>query len=165
MVRMLRSDNATSPGLGVSNSAELWRFIDLRPLRRRLGSGPLRVKFSAAFNAAAVDDNGRYQFSVGLHAIPSSEPAAFSALWREFKAHDAAVSSAVGRQRADKDPGTWQTVDVQLTVPAHATVLLTHTAIGSMPVPVGSAQPVEFPGHYIADVAVSVSPEDIADSR
>lgn len=165
MVRMLRSDNASSPEGRVSNSAELWRFIDLRPLRQRLGSGPLRVTFSAAFNAAAIDDAGRYQFTVGLHAFPSGTPAEFSNLWQQYKADDAAIASALGRQLADRNPGTWQAVDVQLVVPAHATVLLAHTAIGSMPVPVGSAQPVEFPGHYIANVALQVSPEETADSH
>jgi hypothetical protein len=165
MVRMLRSDNATSPGGEVSNSAELWRFIDLRPLRQRLGSGPLRVTFSAAFNMAAIDDADRYRFTVGLHAFPNGNPTEFSALWKQYKADDAAVSSARGRQIADKNPGTWQTVDVQMVVPADATVLLAHTVIGSMHVPHDEAQPVEFPGHYIASAALCVSSEDAAHAQ
>lgn len=165
IIQMLRSDNATSPTGRGSNSAELWRFIDLRPLRQRLGSGPLRVTFSAAFNAAAIDDAGRYRFTVGLHAFPTGNPNEFAALWKQYKADDAAVSSAHGRQLADMNPTTWQTVDVQLVVPAHATVLLAHTSIGSMTEPVGGAQPLEFAGHYVANVALQVTPEDTADSR
>lgn len=164
MLRMLRSDNASSPTSQLSNSAELWRFIDLSPLRQRLGSGALRVRFSAGFNAAAFDDAKRYQFTVGLHAFPAGTPAEFSALWRQYKTDDTAVSSALGRQLADKNPDTWQTVDVQLVVPAHASILLAHTAIGSMPLSVGSAKSVEFPGHYIADVVLQVSPEETADT-
>lgn len=158
MLRMLRSDNDRDSGGGISNAGELWRFIDLRPLRQRLGSGPLRLEFAAAFNATPHEGDERYQFAVGMHAFADDAPEGFAALWRRYKQRDESITSVLGRQVADIDLASWQNVSVHMVVPPEATVLLVHTSIGRMPVPPAGSGPVQFPGHYVGDLSLRFVP-------
>ena len=154
MLRILRSDNDRDSGGAISNSGEIWRFIDLRPLRRRFGPGPLRLEFAAAFNAAEHEGEEQYQFGVGMHAFADDAPAGLGSLWRRYRQRDESITSVLGRQLADDDRGSWQKVSVAMVVPPEASVLLVHASVSRIPVPAAGPGPVHFPGHYIDDLSL-----------
>lgn len=148
MLRFLRADNALSPPGGGQRTAEMWQTIDLRPLRGRLGPDSV-VEASGRFAAAPAARPGGAKVGILLAAF-SGDPATARAAWparRSVALAEASKDEAVVR------PGQWQRVAVQIALPPDADFLLLQARVTAPP-----PAPVEFPGHYLDDVAVRLFP-------
>lgn len=151
MLRFLRADNSQSPRGEVQGTGELWQLVDLRPLREQLGNKPVKVELSALFNSTPFPEGPGFTFGVGAYAF-DGDSADGAELWSRHR--DSALASAGKSEPIDGDPATWQTITTQVIVPPQATVLLVAVRVNSnnrRPAPTAT---VQFPGQYMANVAL-----------
>lgn len=148
MLRFLRPDNQRSPSTVMQRTAELWQIVDLRPLRRQLGSQPTMIEFSAWFAAAPQAAANPAKFGVTLAAF-SGDPASADEAWRQR--HDIALAEASKDEAVGQTATTWRHLVVQAIVPPEADFLLVQARVGP-----ASSSPLEFAGHYLDEAELQV---------
>jgi|GEM_PF-1067700 hypothetical protein len=121
MLKFLRTDNRLSPAGVMPSAGELWQVVDLTEARAALGHELAVIEVSARFNQAAVSGGEKTAFGVGLMAFSGSAADA-PAVWRERR--ELALAQADKEELADAEPGTWQRLSAQMTVPREANLLL-----------------------------------------
>lgn len=161
MLRILRSDNSTSPAGEPTHVGELWHYIDLRPLRKRIGRESVAVALSALINSADAAEGERHVFTIGIHAFETDAPG-FTALWDSVfdDGRDVLIASAARSQISDVNPSTWQKLSAEIVVPPESSVLLVYVSVARVCKPALRPEPIEFPGQYIADVSLRLRPPE-----
>ena len=145
-----------------ANAAEIWRFIDLTPLRKEAGGESLTVEYSAWFNS--VRPVKRNWPSCGLSIVATCVPPTewTNQLWEKTSPFDHSrtnswqrpLATAAGKQRLDDDLRSWQPVTTMLAVPDEATYLLLHCYVADYS---DAASTAAFPGQYVDDIEVRVT--------
>lgn len=142
-----------------ANASEIWRFIDLAPLRREAGGESLTVEYSAWFNS--IRPVGSQRPSCGLSIVATCVPPAewTNHLWEQASPFDHFRSNswlqppatAATKQRIDDDIRSWQPVTTVLAVPDDANYLLLHCYVADYS---GGPSATVFPGQYVDDIEV-----------
>jgi hypothetical protein len=158
---MLRfRDQASDPG----HDSEVWQLIDLRPFKKMLEGGLVEAKLSSQFNRINGDARAGDQFGltlVAFHGIPADA----KSLWTER--HTAALALADQDLITDRDPATWEKIEVSAKLPAETDfVIVEIRAIAPKDHP--GMIPL-FPGHFAdrvdMELCTPLQPSSIATSR
>lgn len=159
--RMLRLLRADYPGKSrqevdrasrVSYVADQWRLIDLRPFKADLAAGGVMARLSAAVNAAEFPESETYLCSFSIHAL-DAETVRNLTPDDPFGLTDASLSVVHATNASlDRDPRTWQIEGCELHVPADASHLMVRVGVTHN----FEQRRVDFPGHYIDDVKLTL---------
>lgn len=109
---------APAPTSGdVSQSTEILRVIDVRAFGDEIGDRKVTARSSAAFNqSVGIADDGT-TYALRLHAID-----------REA-GENLAIGRDVAQVIADRDPGTWQSAESEIALPAGTDYLVVSVSI------------------------------------
>ncbi|MEY4484716.1 MAG: hypothetical protein RL693_2168 [Verrucomicrobiota bacterium] len=157
MLRFDRPDNELTPKGAVAHVAEIWQVVDLRARRSEWGARPFVLEASAKINAVSLSPDQRYAFGLGMQVF-RGELSQMPALWKNRM--ESALVSSDKEELVDREPGTWQTLGNQVTVPPDADFLLLQLRVTRKSR--AQAEPSTFPGHYADDVILRVRPSSPA---
>lgn len=156
MLRFLSShpqDNRY-PGL----ASEIWRVVDVAPLRGLAQGRDLRVELAAFFNALPAEADTC--LTCGLNIVATdSPPEALGEQWLErfweARAMPSNVAIAKTLTQLDDDPTTWQRLAATITVPSGARYLVLHCVADGL----RKGRPEWLPiGQYVDDITVTATP-------
>lgn len=145
---------ATYTGRG----SEIWRIIDLEPLRADLGSSELRVVFSAFCNGLgeAARPPRFWLSAIATAARPDELGNRWADQFLAAEANPGSIAASQTRDLVDADAATWERLATTVTVPARARFLLLHCAAGMGDEPPGERRQ----RCYVDDITVAVQPVD-----
>lgn len=164
MLRLLRADypgksrHEADRASRVSYVADQWQLIDLRPYKAELAAGGVTARLSVAVNAAEFPEAETYLCSFSIHAL-DAETMRNLTPDDPYGLSDASLSMINATNASlDRDPKTWQIEGCELHVPADARYLMVRVGVTHN----YEQRRVDFPGHYIDDVKLTLESTGIA---
>lgn len=153
MLRMMRADYEGKANSAGSYCGDLFRIVDLRPLRRQFANGQGTVELSAAFNAANFPEAEQYRCSIAIHALTAEVATGPELLTGAVLANSSLAMTRQACPRMDRDPKTWQSVDGKMQLPMETDFLLIHIGVNHIP---KFQNRVSFDGHYLDNVRLTL---------
>lgn len=152
MLRFLRADYEGKAQPEGSYFSDIYRLIDLRSYRATFGDGGAVVQLSGSFNAFPFPQSERYGCSMSLYALDAAT-ATNGSTRHGAELRDSLAMARNSRVMLDRDPKTWQRVNVELRLPPNTDFLLVHISVDHAN---RDQRRVTFDGHYLDDVRITL---------
>lgn len=163
MLRMLKADFPSKPVPG-GYVSEVYRWVDLNSVKQYLFNDKAEVTLSTVANAVQTADDDLYFCGLSVYAYESIPDFVIPTL-DAFTLRDTSIATACRQQILfDKDIKSWQTINLDMTLPASTRYLLIRFAVSREKLDRNQAG-FTFPGHYIDDFKVLFRPKVIIDEK
>ncbi|MEY2599350.1 MAG: hypothetical protein RLZZ142_1609 [Verrucomicrobiota bacterium] len=153
MLRFLRADSERSAPGSVNYVSDVSQVIDLRPYRSEIAAGA-QINLSAWFCSLPSPESMRFKFALKVATFRGALSEA-PQLWDD--AQHQSLSYSAKHADALRESGRWQRVETVIPVSPDADfIVVVASAFRDRPTPTPGT--VEFPGHYMDDLSVFLSP-------
>lgn len=152
MLRLLRADYEGKPKR-IGYIAELWHMVDLRQHIGEVGGGRVTARVTAFHNTAAVPGQEAYATAATLYALDAKTAEKLDPNDVPSYVDTSLAMSQKAGSSLDRDPQTWQAEHCELNLPAGTEFLLVRVGVAHA---TSAQQRVDFPGHYVDDLQVTL---------
>ncbi len=152
MFRFLKANNELHPKPS-STVSEIFRLIDLRPHRAAFGDGKGLLQVSGHFNTFEFPEQEKYNAAVSAFAFRAGSPPNQDSM-RDIVSNRADSVMVRKNLNMDRDPAKWQKLGCDLDLPADTEFVLVQFMVSPGQ---NSPRRLEFAGHFLDDVRVSIN--------
>ena len=146
--RMLRFDK-TFFTVPTERDSSVWQLIEVSRFSNLTARGRLSVSASARFNRVDQGSTTDTEFVIEVQAF-GGVPATFP-----FDVNNNFVANARATFNSDSDTATWESLGVELVLPAGTQYI--GVALSAVEDVVNDSSPPEFAGHFADDVVVKIN--------